>query len=136
MVQGALEIASELADVARARDWIAGLARQAGLPLQESHNLGLAVSEACTNAIKHAYSLEKGHTIELSAQIDSQQIRVVVRDFGRKIDLRTYREPDLDNPSEGGYGIHVLRGLMDEVHFNVSHDKGTELTLVKRKHRS
>lgn len=126
-------ISSDLSEVGRAREWISTLAHQAGLSSQENYELQLAVSEACTNSIKHAYAMAKGHTVVLSAEIDSSQIRVVVKDFGVKLDPDSYQEPDLDNPSESGYGIYLLRRLMDELHFDISHDKGTEVIMVKRR---
>ncbi len=133
MLRSALTIASDLSEVGRARAWISNLAHQAGLSSQEKYELQLAVSEACTNSIKHAYAMAKGHTVELSAEIDDSQIRLVIRDFGRKLDPERYQEPDLDNPCERGYGIYLLRHLMDGLHLDVSHDKGTEVTLIKRR---
>ena len=133
MVRSVLTIGSELSDVARARDWISDLAEEAGLSPQDSYELQLVVSEACTNSITHAYRMEKGHVVQLSAEIDRARIRLVIRDFGRKLDLEEYREPDLEHRAEGGYGIYLLRRLMDEVHFDVSRGEGTELTLVKRR---
>ncbi len=136
VIRGALTIESELTEVSRARDWISALTHQAGLSYQESYELRLVLSEACTNAIKHAYGMEKNHPVELSAAIDDDQIRLIIRDFGRKMNPQKYQEPNLEICAEGGYGIYVMQCLMDEVHFDVSHDKGTELTLVKYRSRS
>jgi serine/threonine-protein kinase RsbW len=133
IAQNTLTISSDLSEVGRAREWISTLAQQAGLCAQENYELQLAVSEACTNAIKHAYSMVKGHTVVLSAEIDNSQIRLVIKDFGVKLDLESYQEPDLDKPSESGYGIYILRRLMDELYFDLSHDEGTEVIMVKRR---
>ena len=136
MIRSALSIQSDLTEVASARDWVSALAHRSGFSQQEVLELQLAVSEACTNAIKHAYSMERSHTIELSATIDDDQIQLVIRDFGKKMDFHNYQKPDLETPSEGGYGIYLLLCLMDEVSFNISYDEGTELMLVKRRCRS
>ncbi|MEN8131296.1 MAG: ATP-binding protein [Pseudomonadota bacterium] len=133
MLRSALTIASDFAEVGRARAWIVNLADQAGLSSREKFELQLAVSEACTNAIKHAYAMTKDHTVELSAEIDDNQIRLVIRDFGKKLDPESYQEPDLDNPGERGYGIYLLRHLMDGIKLDVSHEKGTKVTLIKRR---
>ena len=135
VIRGVLTIDSELIEVSRARDWISALTHQAGLSSQESYELQLVLSEACTNAIKHAYGMEKNHPVELSAAIDDDQVRLIIRDFGRKMDPQEYRAPNLEICTESGYGIYVMQSLMDEVHFDVSHDKGTELTLVKYRSR-
>ena len=131
MIRGTLTIRSDLTEVASAREWVSALARQAGLSFQESYELQLALSEACTNSIKHAYSMEKGHVLKVSATIDDDQICLVIRDFGRKMDLQKYQKPNLEVPAESGYGIYLLWRFMNEVRFDVSHDKGTELALVK-----
>ena len=131
VIQGALTIGSELTEVSKARDWISALAHQADLSTQESYELQLALSEACTNAIVHGYGMAKGHVVELTAQIDNDQIYLTIRDFGSKIDLDGYQEPDLQDPSESGYGIYLLRSLMHEVQFDTSQDQGTQVTLLK-----
>jgi serine/threonine-protein kinase RsbW len=131
IAQSTFTISSDLSEVGRAREWISTLAQQSGLSSQENYQLQLAVSETCTNAIKHAYAMEKGHTVVLSADIDNNQIRLIIRDFGIKLDPDSYQEPNLDKPSESGYGIYLLRRLMDELHFDVSHGEGTEVTMVK-----
>ena len=133
MLESNLTIRGELTEVGRAREWISELANQASISSQVRYELQLAVSEACTNAIKHAYGMASGHDIELSAKIDGEEIRLVIRDYGTKLDLEAYKEPDPEDPSEGGYGIYILRSLMDEVHFDVSHDQGTEVTLIKQR---
>ena len=106
---------------------------RAGFPPQMVYELQLVVSEACSNAIKHAYGMEKGHAVELSADIDDGGIRLVVKDLGEKLDPCAYPEPDPENPSETRYGMYILRQLMDKVRIDASLGKGTTLTMVKRK---
>ncbi|MEA1947185.1 MAG: ATP-binding protein [Thermodesulfobacteriota bacterium] len=131
MIRGELTIGSDLTEVARARDWVSALAHQAGLSSQESYELQLVLSEACTNSIKHAYFMEKGRIIKLSATLSNDQICIVVRDFGKKIDLLRNQRPNLETPPENGYGLSIMYQLMDEVRFNLSHSEGTELTLIR-----
>lgn len=130
-----LTITSDLSEVKRARDWVSTLAHQAGFSAQENYELQLAVSEACNNAIKHAYDMVNGHTIKLSANIEGRRIQLVVRDFGNKLDLNCYQEPKLDQPREGGYGMYLIRRLTDEAYFDTSPDRGTKVTLVKHRAR-
>ena len=75
--------------------------------------------------------MEKGHTIEISAAISNDQICIVVRDFGKKADLLKYQKPDLETSPDSGYGLYIIYQLMDEVRFNLSHRKGTELTMIR-----
>jgi serine/threonine-protein kinase RsbW len=131
MIRGELTIGSDLSEVARARKWVSELAHKAGLSSQENYELQLVLSEACTNSIKHAYLMEKGHIIKLSAIISNDQTCIVVRDFGKKIDLLKYRKPKLETPPNSGYGLYIIYNIMDEVRFNLAHDEGTEITMIK-----
>ena len=126
-----LTITSDLSEVKRARDWVSTLAHQAGFSAQENYELQLAVSEACSNAIKHAYDMVDGHNIELLANVEGRRIQIVVKDFGKKLDLNSYQQPKLDQPGEDGYGIYLIRRLTDESYFDTSPDRGTKVTLVK-----
>lgn len=73
----------------------------------------LAVSEACTNAIKHA---GKGGII-LAFQVFDGGIVVQVKDQGKGFDLDKVPPPDFDNHPEGGYGIYIIKSKMDEVEY-------------------
>ncbi len=126
-----LVIDSRLDAVIRARHWAARRARAAGFDGDAVFAIELAVGEALTNAITHAYHGEAGHEIHLALTIDPDKLRLGIRDFGRKFDLSTYSPPDLDVPNEGGYGIFLMRQMMDEVIYDTSCNEGTCLELVK-----
>ncbi|MDY7018459.1 MAG: ATP-binding protein [Chloroflexota bacterium] len=122
---------SSLKELAHTRQWIAEKAKQAGLSDEAIFDLQVVINEACSNVIKHAYRMENGHEIMLSVVIDSDKIALTVRDLGDKIDLKRYRLPNLDVPSESGYGVFMIRNLMDIVEYDISHELGTELKMVK-----
>ena len=130
-VDAELAIESRVAEIARARAWVSEQARAAGFPDQTVSQLGLVVSEACANVIKHAYHGAPGHPIDLHLAVDDTKLVLSIRDVGAKIDLNAYEPPDLDEAHEGGYGIFIMRSLMDEMHYDTSSDRGTTLTLVK-----
>ena len=117
--------------MAHARQWIAEKAKQDGLSDEEIFDLQLVINEACSNVIKHAYQMENGHEIMLSIAINPEKTALTVRDFGDKIDIDRYQSPNLDVPSESGYGIFLIRNLMDIVEYDISHELGTELKMVK-----
>lgn len=130
-VQADLVIESRLEEIARVRRWLSEHARAAGFAAKEAGNLSLVATEACTNVIRHAYGGEPHHPIELRLSIDETRVVLSIRDFGAKFDLRAYVPPDLDQPRAGGYGIAIIRSLMDEVEYDTSGEQGTTLTLVK-----
>jgi serine/threonine-protein kinase RsbW len=132
-VESKLVIESKLDAIAEARRWLAKLAGQAGFTPQEVSDLKLVLTEACSNIVKHAYQGEAGHEIVLSLSIAEDELALTIQDFGRKIDLSKYQEPDLDVPHEGGYGIYIIETLMDGVEYDTSPQTGTILNMIKRK---
>lgn len=126
-----LVVESRVEEIACARQWLSGHARAAGVPERQIQELGLVISEACANVIKHAYRGQPDHLIRLQLDIDESKIVLSIRDRGAKFDLDAYTPPNLDEPREGGYGIFIIRSLMDEVRYDTSSNDGTTLTLVK-----
>jgi serine/threonine-protein kinase RsbW len=131
MVTADLNIASKFTEIARAREWMGSHARAAGLSERTISQVGLAMSEACTNVIKHAYRGESTHCIDLHLEIHEAQLVLTIHDVGAQFDLQAYTPPNLDEPGEGGYGVFLMRSLMDEVRYELSQSQGTTLRLVK-----
>ena len=80
-------------------------------------HLVLAVDEACTNVIKHAYG--QGCAGQIILEILRQQGKIVFRltDFADPVDKCTIQPRDLDELRPGGLGVHLIREIMDEVEF-------------------
>ena len=131
--ENTLVIKSQPDQIARVRNWVAEKAQAAGFSAEDTFALKLATSETCTNVIRHAYEGADDKDIVVSVSIEGDALSLTIRDFGKKFDLSDYKSPDLDTPSEGGYGIYLTRGLMDEVEYDTSPPEGTVLRMVKRK---
>jgi serine/threonine-protein kinase RsbW len=82
-----------------------------------TYNVQLAVHEICTNIVEHAYENTGTNRIAITISPAEQPKRLVVElhDTGRAFDLAAAREPTLDAPQERGYGLFLVRQLMDEV---------------------
>lgn len=132
-VQSSLVIDSRVEEIGRARRWLGEHARQAGFPAKVVGGMGLALTEACANIIEHSYQGKAGGTIELHLTIDATRLVLTLRDYGRPFDLSQYKPPDLDQPHEGGYGVYLIRSLMDSVEYDSHGEQGTTLTLVKNR---
>ena len=130
-MQADLVIQSIPDELRLARGWLSDHARASGFSDREVRDLALAVSEACANVIEHAYRGEPNHPIDLHLTIDETKLLLLVHDLGVPFNVRDYRPPDLDVPQEGGYGVFIIRNLMDEVDYDVSDGTGTTLRLVK-----
>ena len=59
-----------------------------------------------------------------------------IRDFGKKIDLSSIKEPELPPVKPNGLGIHFMKTIMDEFQYNTSHAEGNELIMTKFKPQS
>ena len=102
-------------------------------PLKGRDAILVAVTEACTNSIRHAYSGENNRKIRVT--VEDSKLRTVfrIRDYGRKIDLAKIKPPELPPTKPHGLGIHFIKTMMDEVKYNTAHRRGNELVLIKYK---
>ena len=105
-----LELPSEPGSVKRARDAIAPLAERAGARVGD---VKLAVSEAVSNAVTHAFRGRNKGTISIRANVDRGRLVVVVADNG------TGMRPNLDSPGLG-FGISLITELAGDVRFDSS----------------
>ncbi|MFP4323645.1 MAG: ATP-binding protein [Anaerolineales bacterium] len=96
------------------------------------YNIQLAVHEACVNIIEHAYGDVKGR-IMLSFYLEQEphQVLIELTDTGQSFDLNAIPAPDLDALPERGYGLYLMRQLLDEVSYRPGSDKGNQWRLVK-----
>ena len=121
------------------RQFAAQAARDAGMDDTEVCAVELAVDEACSNIIEHAYGLDKGGEIECTCTAANDCLTVILRDHGKPFNLSSVTEPDLSSGLEkrslGGLGVHLMRQLMDEVRFEALGEAGNLLTMVKHKGR-
>ena len=94
-------------------------------------DLKLALTEACTNAVRHAYEGGDG-VVELSYELHPDKVVVEVADDGNGFDARPIAQPaDEDELVEGGLGIANIRALADEFHVSARERGGSSLRFVK-----
>lgn len=118
--------------------FITEAARAAGLSEDDVFHVEMAVDEACSNIIEHAYARTSGD-IELCCTCPVPgQIEIVIRDSGEPFEPDAVplppigRQDPLDNLDEGGLGLYFMRKLMDEVRFEFARGGGNTLYLIKR----
>ena len=107
--------------VATLRRTVRQWATRSGASDEEAGDLVLAVGEAATNVIEHAYT-STGGQVEVEASIRQGLARIVVRDRGQ------WRPP---RPDGGGRGLLLMQGLVENVDV-VSGPRGTEIWLSRR----
>ena len=118
-------------------EFVGQAARKACLDEQAVYQVQLAVDEACSNIIEHAYGGEGHGDIEIACRVNSVGLTVILRDSGRCFEPDSVPPPNLhaslENRDLGGLGLHLIYQVMDEVHFEFRPDSGNVLTMVKRK---
>lgn len=98
----------------------------------EVQKIKIALIEACINAFEHAFDEKKKVFVKFS--ISDDRLLIVVRNYGRKIDLerveREVMEKKLAGIKKRGWGIIIMKEMMDEVVFE-DVEMGTKLKLIK-----
>jgi serine/threonine-protein kinase RsbW len=92
------------------------------------HDLALVTSEALTNAVRHGKS--PGMPVRLSYSLDSGGIVITVTDHGAGFDPDAVALPDFEGSPEGGYGIYIIKTIMDDLRYERTAD-GNNLILIK-----
>ena len=116
---------------------ISGIASSMGYTYEEIEDIKIAVSEACTNAVQHAYPEDEGGEVIVGFGIYEDKLETMVADSGKsfnflqtKNELGPYTESStVDQLSEGGLGLYLMETLMDEV--RVLNHSGVTVFMVK-----
>jgi len=109
---------------------LTGLSRVRPLPDETLADLKLALTEACSNSVRHAYSDREG-SVEILYELHEDRLVIEVLDEGRGFEADQTRK-DGDELTEGGLGIAIIRAIADE--FEVaerSGGTGSRLRFVK-----
>ena len=130
-----LSLFADLSQLATICDFVTQVGHDLGLDERLIYDLHLAVDEACTNVIQHAYR-GRGGQIEVTVEPMDGGLQVIIRDWGEAFDPRTVPTPDVMVPLEqrslGGLGLFLMRRVMDRVEFHFDPKHGNTLTMWKR----
>src|SRR5687768_7587905 len=93
---------------------LAGLSRVRRFGDETLADLKLALTEACSNSVRHAYGGGAGH-VDISFELLEDRLIVEVADDGTGFEPDEAATGDDDELSEGGLGIAIIRSIADEV---------------------
>jgi len=103
------------------REFVNRLAGEFGFGDKEVSEITLAVDEACTNVIKHAYKENPEGEFEIKVIASGFEFEIVVRDWGDSFDPEKVPVPNIREKIKkhraGGLGIFMMRKLMDTVEY-------------------
>jgi anti-sigma regulatory factor (Ser/Thr protein kinase) len=110
------------------RHVLGAFAESLRLPDELIEDLRLAVTEACTNVVRHAYPPEVSGPVEISIRPDGERVSVVVADHGRGIGTSS----DTTGP---GLGLPLIAAIADEVELQPVPGGGSRVAMTFARQR-
>jgi serine/threonine-protein kinase RsbW len=123
----ALCLPREEGTVGLARRALSSSLTQLGVTPDCVHDIELAISEACTNVIRHA---QPGEEYEISLEVVDERAVMRVIDTGQGFDWEL-SDKSSEPEAESGRGIELMRALVDHVRFEAKPEAGTIVHLEK-----
>lgn len=117
-------------------EFVERAARASGLNEDKTYDVQMAVDEACTNVINHAYRGRSDGRIEIVCEPSPSEFVVTIRDWGKRFDPKKVAKPKTGDPLQrrkiGGLGLFFMYKMMDRVKFSFSQDQGNVLVMSKK----
>ncbi|HSJ74024.1 MAG TPA: ATP-binding protein [Miltoncostaeaceae bacterium] len=118
-----LTLPADPESVVIARQMVRGLIDHLGWSEESRNDVSIAVTEACTNAVLHAYPDGDGEYV-VSAWVAPERLVVAVRDHGQGI------SPRVTSSAAGlGLGLPLMLAIGDEVSFSSDGEGATEVRI-------
>ena len=130
-----LDIPAKAEYVVLGRLALAGLLRDRGFSDDAVADLKLALTEACSNSVRHAYADGEGQ-VHLSFTVCHDRVVVAIRDEGEGFQeddelFDSFTTESGVTLSEGGMGMAIIRSVVDGFDLQRPTEGGTTLTLIK-----
>lgn len=122
-----MEISADPNFVSIIRLTTSGLANKIGFPIDDIEDIKVAVSEACTNAIKHS----NDEKVTITFNVLENGLEIEIKDNGKGYDIDSIPKPDLTQPRENGLGLFIIQTLMDDVKVESKDNQGTIIKMTK-----
>ena len=130
-----LTVPSTTDNLSKVRVFVKNYAENFGLDNDLTGKIVLAVDEACTNIIKHAYKYSPEGNITVKLKSGKKKLSITIIDEGGHFDPQRIPEPDLEKMQHerrgGGLGIFLMKKLMDEVEYSNLAGNRNKVVLVK-----
>nr|WP_281064497.1 anti-sigma B factor RsbW [Cytobacillus eiseniae] len=116
---------------------LSGIANRMGFDYEEIEDLKIAISEACTNAVQHAYKNNDHGEVIVGFGLYGNRLEVMVADNGKSFDFLSARQGigryeennEVEFLREGGLGLYLIESLMDEV--RIHNNEGVTVFMIK-----
>jgi len=129
---------SDLRNVEAAEELVHRVSTSLGFDEEEQHKISMAVHESMINAIWHGNKNDPARRVWMQFKIYDDRLEIRIRDEGSGFDISQVPHPlEPENLLKvSGRGIFLIRSFMDDFQVKKLPDKGTEVTLVKRRQSS
>ena len=136
--RGELRVEATLENLRKVSDFVRDIGRQLRLTEDALFDVDLAVEEASTNIVRHAYRPGRPGDILLTVDTTDDIVQITLTDWGLPFNAEDLAPIDVDAPvearTEGGMGLHLVHQLMDGVTRKTASAPGGPNVLVLRKH--
>src|SRR3712207_7191152 len=122
----ALNLPARAENVSLVRHTLGGIAGPLGMDEEAVAGMRLAVTEACTNVVRHAYPDGEPGPLEVRIRTAPETVDVVVRDRGRGLRPRTTSD-------SLGVGLPLIAALSQEMRVSAAPEGGTLLAMSFRR---
>ncbi|RYL98463.1 anti-sigma B factor RsbW [Sporolactobacillus sp. THM7-7] len=114
-----------------------GIANRMGYNFDDIEDIKVAISEACTNVVSHAYKNHNMGKINIKIECTDCSLIITVIDHGDSFDIEDAVKKmkpldpskSLNQVGEGGLGLFLIDSLMDEV--TICNDSGGIVKMIK-----
>jgi sigma-B regulation protein RsbU (phosphoserine phosphatase) len=120
LARAEIELCSDLSELRRARAFVRDVCSALpGTPLAANRvaELELAVNEATSNIMKHAYHGRTNQRIHLEAETFPDQVVIRLNHVGDPCDPASVAPPALDGSHESGFGLYLITQSVDDVRY-------------------
>jgi serine/threonine-protein kinase RsbW len=116
-----LTVKSRTENLSEIREFVKSAALDTGFSPDTIENIVLAVDEACTNIIKHAYKFYPDGEILIKVRCSGRKFTIELIDYGSSFEPDKVPVPDIrkfyQQHKVGGLGIYLMKTLMDDVKY-------------------
>ena len=117
---------------------LSGICARMDYSMDDIENIKLAVSEAYSNVIKHAFKQKPASDVTVTFCMLADGLKICIHDQGDGFDVNgkktEYDFDNLDDPSVGmGVGLTFIESIMDEMNIDSTIGTGTVVTMFKKK---
>ena len=130
-----IKLESDLANLSKAREFIAEAAREAGATSQEITKIEISCDEWSANIIEHGLGSKVKRSFSIECKSPEGKFVIIYEHEGPRFNPIEQEVIDVNDhfseSKERGLGIYIMREMMDEIHYEYINNKINRLTIVK-----